>query len=117
MRKRQNTLKPSLGPFVNVSVIADTKYYPTHKNVVFMIREERRDYQSPAARAAWTRRCAALMHVLWWQASDAASHSGPIQPAIWWWWILWWRWQLAKPGATQEQGSHPPGACFSGRPL
>jgi hypothetical protein len=47
MRKRQNTLKPSLGPFVNVSVIADTKYYPTHKNVVFMIREERRDYQSP----------------------------------------------------------------------
>jgi hypothetical protein len=47
MRKRQNTLKPSLGSFVNVSVIADTKSYPTHKNVVSMIREERRDYQSP----------------------------------------------------------------------
>ena len=47
MRKRRNTLKPSLGPFINVSVIADTKCYPTHKNVVSMIHEERRDYQSP----------------------------------------------------------------------
>jgi hypothetical protein len=48
MRKRQSTLEPSLGPYVNVnvSVITDTKSYPTHKNVASMIREERRDYQN-----------------------------------------------------------------------
>lgn len=62
MRKRQRTLKPSLGSFVDVS--ADTRSYPTHKNVVSMIREERRDYQSPVVWVAWTRRCAALIHVL-----------------------------------------------------
>jgi hypothetical protein len=47
MRKRQSTLEPSFGSFVNVLVIADTKSYPTHKNVISMIHEERRDYQSP----------------------------------------------------------------------
>ena len=63
MRKRQCTLGPSLAPFVNVFAIAVTKSYPTHKNVVSMIREERRGYQSPAVWVAWTRRCAASMHV------------------------------------------------------
>jgi hypothetical protein len=41
MRKLQRILKPSFGSFVDVST--DTKSYPTHKNVVSMIREERRD--------------------------------------------------------------------------
>jgi hypothetical protein len=47
MRKRQSTLEPSFGPYVNVAVIADTKSYPTPKSVVSMIHEERRDYQNP----------------------------------------------------------------------
>ena len=37
---------------------ADTKSYPIHKNVVSMIREERRDYQSPVVWVVWTRRYA-----------------------------------------------------------
>lgn len=63
MRKRQSTLGPSFRPFVNVFVITVMKSYPILKNAVSMIREERRDCQSLAVWVAWTRRCAASIHV------------------------------------------------------
>jgi hypothetical protein len=119
MRKRPAPWNRLSDPLINVPIVSDMKSSPTHKSAVSMIHEGRPDYQSPVVWVVWTHRCAASEHVLVVPSliHRFLSYPGPIQPAIRRWWILRRRWWLAKPGATQEQGPHPPGTCVSGGPI